>query len=313
MRSAIFESNYTLIQEHNDQDEGYSLGVTNMTDWTQEEVDSKGLSYSGFLNTTEDLHGPVSDFPVELHKVSAPLSVNWNTTGRVTPVKDQGSCGSCWAFAVASVLESYLMLRKGIAYDLSEQYLMECTPYSGCSGGSVDLAFAVVTNSTPGGLPLETAYPYKAYYGSYTPTSGICLAGSKVTLSKYTTMYRYANVTVGQLKSLLTISPVVVGMSIMDYTFSFYRSGVYSCRVAPTVYQLNHAVTLVGYDASGNWLIKNSWGTGWGLKGYAWLSNIRDCGIKYWVFQMGERMVASYGWQLLQAGVLALLALVAIL
>jgi C1A family cysteine protease len=87
-------------------------------------------------------------------RVSAPKSVDWNRTGRVSPVKDQGYCGSCWAFAVAAAYETYLSMRQNLLYDLSEQYLVECTQYSGCFGGSVDIAYMTVMNATPPGLPL---------------------------------------------------------------------------------------------------------------------------------------------------------------
>lgn len=110
-------------------------------------------------------------------------------------------------------------------------------------------------------------------------------------------MRRYTNVSSLVLKSLLTISPIVVGMSVRDFSFSFYSDGVYKCGNT-SIGELNHAVLLIGYDTAGNWLFKNSWGTDWGIDGFGWVSANGDCGIKYWVYQVIERPIKLYGWRM---------------
>jgi cathepsin L len=232
------------------------------------------------------------------------MTLSWTNFGKVTPTRDQGSCGSCFAYAVNAALESYILIKQNASVDLSEQFLLECTPYASCGGGSVDYTFMTALSYNNPGVPLESAYPYKAYYGAYSKTAGICLAQNRRTHTKYTTFYRYANVTTAQLKSLIADSPVVVGMASSHYTFSFYKTGIYRCPFNPSVYELDHSVLAIGYDAMGNWLIKNSWGSSWGNGGFGWISNTADCGVKYWAYQVSERKVATYGWNLMGAAIM---------
>lgn len=121
-------------------------------------------------------------------------------------------------------------------------------------------------------------------------------------------MRRYTNVSAIVLKNIVSVSPVVVGMAAGEFGFSFYQSGIYSCS-PKSIYELDHAVTLIGYDANGNWLIKNSWGTDWGIKGFGWLSGQADCGITYWVYQVTERPIRASGLKMIAPLVFALLAL----
>lgn len=209
--------------------------------------------------------------------------MNWNTSGKVTPTKDQGTCGDCWAFATTATFESYLAIKKNILYDLSEEYLLECCP-GGCTGGSLSEPFTKVIKFF--GMPTETSYPYKAYYTqiSKPTTPGICLTTNKILYSKYTTSKGYYNLTRQQTQALVAASPLAVSFASSGAIFS-YKTGVYSCRSPISQSQLNHAVTLIGYDSSGNWLIKNSWGKGWGIGGLGWIRDDFDCGIKKELWQ----------------------------
>jgi hypothetical protein len=127
-------------------------------------------------------------------------------------------------------------------------------------------------------------------------------------------MRRYVNVTTGILKSLLTISPVVVAMKVRDFSFSFYSQGIFKCDNT-TLFDLNHAVLLIGYDEAGNWFFKNSWGKAWGIGGLGWLSGVADtdCGIKYYAYQVTERPVRLFSSRLMAALGLALTILLSTL
>jgi cathepsin L len=99
-------------------------------------------------------------------------------------------------------------------------------------------------------------------------------------------MYRYANITTLQLKNLISASPVIAAIAVLDYTFLSYKSGYYRCPKNATLFELNHVVTIIGYDSVGNWLIKNSWGLSWGHGGFGWILGSADCGLKYWIYQL---------------------------
>jgi cathepsin L len=113
----------------------------------------------------------------------------------------------------------------------------------------------------------------------------------KNTNTKYTTSKFYRNLSQTSLKTLVSISPVSVGIDASSMDFQSYRSGNLSCQQPIS---LNHAVALIGYDAGGNWLIKNSWGTSWGIKGFGWINSTYDCGVKQNAYQFTEMKVASF-------------------
>lgn len=116
-----------------------------------------------------------------------------------------------------------------------------------------------------------------------------------MSFSKYTAWYKYTYITKANLQNLVAASPLAV-MVYANTAFMNYKTGIFSCPTTTTSNsQLNHAVTLIGYDTSGNWIIKNSWGTSWGVAGYMYLKDSNDCGMKNFVFQFAERRVASYG------------------
>jgi C1A family cysteine protease len=230
----------------------------------------------------------------------------------VTPIRNQGLCGSCWAFAAAAVYESYLAITKNQRYDLSEEYLLECTSLSNCQGGIVDYAFQKVTSGY--GMPLESTFPYKAmntFYGKPT-TPGICTTNWKVFNTRYTVWNKYARITKANLQNVLASSPVAA-MVYANTAFMNYKSGVFSCPSTSTSNNLlNHAIVIIGYDTSGNWIIKNSWGTNWGVAGYMYLKDSNDCGLKNFVYQFTERKVGSFGSSLIFTIVLLFVSLLAL-
>lgn len=251
----------------------------------------------------------------ELKRVGAPP--NWRS--KASAIKNQGQCGACWAFTSVGLYESWMKFKGQQEYDLSEEFLLECTNSlhsnnytSDCTGGYTDFALQVVKNY---GIPTETTWPYKAAtYGSvrgFPSSPGICstnqsfikynsLPGAKDPLN----VTRYDNRTVAQIETLLAEGPLGA-MMYVDATFQAYRGGVYT--LCPSFNQafngINHAVVIVGMDADKNYIIKNSWGTAWGDSGFATVSSVNDCALSAYVFKL------SWGYQLVGSSLLFLLGL----
>ena len=181
----------------------------------------------------------------------------------VTPVKDQGSCGSCWAFAAVGHLESLFLIEAQVELDLSEQQLVNCVySRSGCNGGWMSTAYRHIIYRNRG-IQTESQIPYTASYGS-------CTRGGPYKIKSYTAKARYS---CEGLLSGLNTGPVAVALSASGW--GSYSSGIFSsCQT-----RINHGVLLVAVDADGNWRIKNSWGTGWGDSGFMWLPSGDSCRI----------------------------------
>jgi uncharacterized protein (DUF2345 family) len=203
-------------------------------------------------------------------KLSAPTSLDWRSNGGnyVTSIKNQGSCGSCWAFATTGALESATLIAAGqpnIDLDLSEQTMLSCSGGGNCeAGGYIDDASEYARNT---GLPLETCYPYT---GSDGTCSSACAnwQQSAYKIQNWHWIYHAGtHATVDILKSeLATYGPLVTTMAVYS-DFFYYTSGVYA--YASGYMAGYHAIIIVGYDDPGQYfIVKNSWGTGWGEQGF---------------------------------------------
>ncbi|GAB4818370.1 hypothetical protein N2152v2_005416 [Parachlorella kessleri] len=209
---------------------------------------------------------------------TAPTTVDW--TPQVSPVKNQGGCGSCWAFAATAGIEAQLLIRQGKLVDQSEQQFVDCVNYAtyvgyssnGCSGGwpSNALDYAYRFNQT-----LESLYPYKGVTGTCNRT--ILSKTTNAQIQKLTSPYGYTTVATKNANALLSAvaaGPVVTTFYI-ETSFRSYAGGIYSPSTCTST-TVNHAMLIVGYNqtaggpgsAGAYWKIKNSWGTSWGEKGY---------------------------------------------
>ena len=194
-------------------------------------------------------------------------SLDWRNNGGnfVTPIRNQGGCGSCWAFATTAALESATLIynnSSGVDLDLSEQVLLSCSGAGNCQQGGYIGSAAIYIQST--GLPFESCYPY-------TGTNGDC---SSACANWQSSTYKISNwnwvttsaPTVNALKNALTYGPLVTTFSVYN-DFYNYSGGIYSHTSGG--YLGGHAVLLIGYDDPGQYfVVKNSWGAGWGESGY---------------------------------------------
>ncbi|KAI5738141.1 hypothetical protein M8J77_003497 [Diaphorina citri] len=211
--------------------------------------------------------------------VKLPEEVDWRNKGAVTPIKDQGQCGSCWAFSTTGALEAQHFRKTGNLVSLSEQNLIDCSGKygnQGCNGGMMDQAFQYIKDNH--GIDTESSYPYEAMDDNCRykrAKSGAVDRG-------------YVDIPEGdeyKLKAAVaTIGPVSIAIDASHQSFQFYSEGVYyepECNST----QLDHAVLVVGYgtDENGNdyWLVKNSWNTTWGDEGYIKMARNREnnCGV----------------------------------
>ncbi len=218
---------------------------------------------SGFSMNDDDyreLDQHLKIYPVD--KDPLPTSLNWADLGGVTGVRNQGECGSCWAFAATAELESFVKIYYGEDMNLSEQQSVSCNPYgSSCDGGWAAASYYVFQHQ---GAASEGCMPY---IGADPPAAPCIEEGLKK--YGYITGYNYISNNVQQMKEALQYGPICTGISATD-AFENYSGGCFDEYGSG----INHLVLIVGYDDrscdnEGSWIIKNSWGYGFGDGGYA--------------------------------------------
>ncbi|MCL7032757.1 hypothetical protein MKW94_000129 [Papaver nudicaule] len=277
-RFEIFKDNLKFIDEHNSQiGLSYKLGLNKFADLTNEEYRKMYLGTK--IDSKRSLYSPKSDRYAVREGDDLPDSIDWRTKGAVAPVKDQGSCGSCWAFSTIAAVEGINKIVTDDLISLSEQELVDCdTSYNeGCNGGLMDYAFQFIINN--GGIDSEEDYPYKA-------RDGTCDAYRKN--AKVVSIDGYEDVPVNDEKALqkaVSNQPIAVAIEAGGRAFQLYSSGIFSGKCGTA---LDHGVAAVGYGSEGGkdyWIVKNSWGASWGEEGYIRMErNLADttagkCGI----------------------------------
>ncbi|WCJ32682.1 Cysteine proteinases superfamily protein [Euphorbia peplus] len=258
MRFDIFKQNVHLIESFNkDEGKSYKLGINQFADLTNEEFKTSRNRFKGHMCSEQ-----VGPFRYENFS-AVPTSMDWRKKGAVTPIKDQGQCGSCWAFSTIAAVEGITQLSTGKLISLSEQELVSCDTKGedqGCQGGLMDDGFKFIIGNQ--GITTETNYPYEA-------ADGTCNTKEEANHAAKITGYEDvpANSEAALMKAVAN-QPISVAIDASGFQFQFYSSGVFtgSCGT-----ELDHGVTAVGYGSSSGmnyWLVKNSWGSQWGEEGY---------------------------------------------
>jgi cathepsin L len=268
-RYRTFKANLDFINTHNSKNLSFTVAMNKFGDLSVEEFSKF------YLGTKYTATGPMRKSPPH----ALPATWNWNTRGAVTPIKNQGQCGSCWSFSTTGSTEGCHFIATKQLVSLSEQNLMDCSTSQGnqgCDGGLMTQAMDYIIQNK--GIDTEKSYPYTAEDG----TCHYSVANRGATLKSYT------NVNTGDendLQAKVYLGPTSVAIDASQSSFQFYNSGVYSDPDCSTS-QLDHGVLAVGWgtDATANqayWIVKNSWGTDWGLKGFIWMARNDGnmCGI----------------------------------
>jgi len=284
--------NLYIIAETNSKDLTYKLGLNQFSDMTADEFKLYVHGNDGACFKSDDIvNSGGRDLLIteqEQEPVNAPASVDWTTKGVVTPVKNQGQCGSCWAFSATGAIECDYAIKTGTLNSLSEQQLVDCAGIqygcAGCNGGQMTGAMRYAAKE--GGLCSEDNY-------KYTARDGTCKASSCGT--KYDKNTGYTAVTPYSSTALQTATVagcVSIGIEADQTAFQHYSSGVLTGSCGTSI---DHGVLVVGYGTSGSqdyWKVKNSWGKTWGMDGY--IDICRNCDKNGKKGECGILMQPSY-------------------
>ncbi|KAK9011888.1 hypothetical protein V6N11_039963 [Hibiscus sabdariffa] len=285
-RFNIFKHNVARIDSFNDANgHPYKLAVNQFADLTSHEFSASRNGFKGHLCSSNN--NKATAFKYHNLTLSAlPSSVDWRMKGAVTPIKDQGQCGCCWAFSAVAAMEGVTKLTTGKLISLSEQELVDCDTKGddhGCQGGFMDDAFQFILKNK--GLTTESNYPYMGVDGTCNTNEE---ANHAATINGFEDVPPNSE---DALQKAVANQPVSVAIDAGGFEFQFYSNGVFtgSCGT-----QLDHGVTVVGYGEDGDgtkyWLVKNSWGNSWGEEGYVRMQ--RDVDAKEGL--CGIAMQASY-------------------
>lgn len=262
-RFNVFKFNLQHVHNTNKMNKPYKLKLNKFADMTNHEfrrvyagskishhrmLQGQRIGSNGFMYANDD---------------NVPASVDWRKENAVTPVKDQGRCGSCWAFSTVVAVEGINQIKTKKLVSLSEQELVDCDTSGnhGCNGGLMDMAFDFIKKN--GGLTTEDNYPYTAADGS---------CNTVMKENQAVSIDGHEDVPVNDEDALMKAvanQPVSVAIDAGSYDFQLYSEGVFTGKCGT---ELNHGVAVVGYDTSDDgtkyWIVKNSWGADWGEKGY---------------------------------------------
>ena len=264
-----FTKQLAAVRAHNsDNSSSYKMGINQFTDMSESE-------FARFKGGARARGAPLpSELPHEQHEAlvaamnqeSFPASVDWRTKGVCTPVKNQGGCGSCWAFSGTEVLESHVAIKTGKLIEMSPQEFVSCTPNpkacggtGGCQGATQWLLFDYAVKA---GITTEADYPYTAKTGTCNTAAIKPVAGITGTVRLPTNNYT-------AIMGALQLGPVAISVSA---GWRAYESGVFD-DVEGCGFNIDHGVVAVGYGSDASiykdyFIVRNSWGENWGESGY---------------------------------------------
>ena len=273
-RSEIFKKTLANLALENSRNENtFRLALNKFADWTPAEY-RRMLSYRPLGKNNK---------VAAVSNVQLPTSIDWRDKNAINPVRDQGQCGSCWAFSAVGAMEPRVFI-KGIdkygLLQLSEQQLVDCAGGSygneGCNGGDMGAAFQYAQDY---GMMNRTDYPYTAQDGN------CAYDGTKVTKAKPSGNTQVTPNSAVALKTAIADGPVSVAIEADTFVFQFYSGGILNSAACGT--NLDHGVVAIGYGVDPTkgeyYIVRNSWGASWGMKGYINIA-IKDgqgiCGIQ---------------------------------
>jgi C1A family cysteine protease len=242
-RFSIFKAKVDEVAAWNAGNHTWRMGINEFSDLTWEEFSTSLL---GFVDDGSDS----SPEYVAPWSNRVPNDVDWRQKGGVTPVKNQGQCGSCWDFAGTGTIETFNFVKTGQLINLSEQQVLDCSKGGSCGGGMPEQAMDWGCRQ---GLCLTSEYPYTARQGTCkqcAAKSAKC-GGSKKLASE------------AAQAQALEANTVSIGVYI-GANFQSYKSGIFNGPCGSG----GHAMVLVGFTSDA-WIVKNSWGASWGAQGYS--------------------------------------------
>ncbi|KAK3431269.1 hypothetical protein EUGRSUZ_E02660 [Eucalyptus grandis] len=258
-RQAIFEENLRFIEDSNaSRNRTFKMGLNQFSDLTNEEFIR---SHTGYLPSKKPKSPKLTPSSHRHLAGDVPDSIDWVKKGAVNLIKDQGQCGSCWAFSAVAAVEGISQITSGKLPVLSEQQLIDCDTESyGCDGGLPDNAFKYIIQNQ--GIASEDTYAYQEKDGTCNRRKAAQHAAQ---------IKHFADVPPGEDELLKAVvqQPVSVGIISSGQEFQSYSSGIFNGDCSG---ELDHAVVVVGYGTSEDgikfWKIRNSWGETWGERGY---------------------------------------------
>eukprot|EP01113_Clastostelium_recurvatum_P025576 TRINITY_DN3077_c1_g1_i2.p1 TRINITY_DN3077_c1_g1~~TRINITY_DN3077_c1_g1_i2.p1 ORF type:complete len:777 (-),score=187.40 TRINITY_DN3077_c1_g1_i2:52-2382(-) len=279
-RFEIFKQNFDFITAHNsDRTASSILAVNQFADLTQQEYAALQMPPQRYdISEDDDADHQARRTASRAYvKPNIPASFDWRTKGVVSPVRNQASCGSCWSFAVAGSLESFSAIKTGQLVDFSEQHLLDCANAGNCGGGNPLPAWGYLQAFQ--GIYSEADYPYTSGNTGRTETCRSLPSNTH----KHARVYGYSRIGAydedALVEAIATLGPIAVAMDASSMQFGMYAGGVFNMTNGSpgcNNYDTTHLMLAVGYTPD-YFILKNQWGTGWGLSGYVyWARNHKD-------------------------------------